>query len=341
MPADDMDGRQVPPVSGDARAHPSLGGTLVLGAALTVIWCAVAAAYAVLGAGGRETEDGTIPAAFAVLVVVLPVALIWLSVVGAHSIRTLRSDIDRLQNTIAELKRAQRGAAAGGTTPAPPAARDAAAAVPAEGGAFASRRDKARTVPSADRSAPHTAPSMPAGRAAGRGEQPSLALGTPTEAMGDPLEPPDLIRALDFPESAEDRDGFRALRRALAHHETARLIRAAQDVLTLLSEEGLYMDDLVPDRARPEIWRRFADGERGRAVAALGGIRDRDALALVAARMRGDAVFRDAVHHFLRQFDRSLARFCADAEDAQIARLGDTRTARAFMLLGRAAGSFD
>jgi hypothetical protein len=57
--------------------------------------------------------------------------------------------------------------------------------------------------------------------------------------------------------------------------------------------------------------------------------------------MRRDHIFRDAVHHFLRQFDRTLAAFEPEATDAEIARLSETRTARAFMLLGRVAGTFN
>ena len=94
-------------------------------------------------------------------------------------------------------------------------------------------------------------------------------------------------------------------------------------------------------RARPELWRRFAQGERGGAVAALGGIRDRRALAIAGGRLRGDPVFRDAAHHFLRRFDRMLADLEPAASDAQIAGLTDTRTARAFILLGRVMGIFD
>ena len=101
------------------------------------------------------------------------------------------------------------------------------------------------------------------------------------------------------------------------------------------------MDDLKPDRARPELWRRFATGERGRGVAALGGVRDRSSLALTAGRMREDPVFRDAAHHFLRTFDRAVQDFEKNAGDAELASLADTRTARAFMLLGRVTGIFD
>ena len=112
-------------------------------------------------------------------------------------------------------------------------------------------------------------------------------------------------------------------------------------MLNLLAQDGIYMDDLKPDRARPELWRRFAQGERGREITSLGGIRDRSSLALSAGRMRGDTIFRDVAHHFLRQFDRTFAEFEKNASDQDIAEMAETRTARAFMLLGRVTGSFD
>jgi hypothetical protein len=173
------------------------------------------------------------------------------------------------------------------------------------------------------------------------GDQGALELGTPAEALAPPLAHGDFIRALHFPETAEDEAGFAALRRALKDRKAAQLIQAAQDVLTLLSQDGIYMDDLHPDRARPEVWRQFAQGVRGREVAALGGVRDRSSLALTAARMKQDPIFRDAVHHFLRRFDQLFAAFAEEATDAEITALAETRTARAFMLVGRVAGTFD
>ena len=171
-------------------------------------------------------------------------------------------------------------------------------------------------------------------------DQPALALGTQADDIAQPLSSEDFIRALNFPETAEDEAGFASLRRALKNRASAQLIQAAQDVLTLLSQDGIYMDDLIPDRARPEIWRQFGQGVRGRSIAALGGIRDRSSLALASGRMKQDPIFRDAAHHFLRLFDKTFARFEGDASDEDIARLAETRTARAFRLLGRVAGTF-
>ncbi|SHI81990.1 hypothetical protein [Wenxinia saemankumensis] len=170
--------------------------------------------------------------------------------------------------------------------------------------------------------------------------QASLALGA-AAAQVEPLARPLFVRALNFPDHDGDAEGFAALRTALSDRKGRQLIQSAQDVLTLLSQDGIYVDDLAADRARPEIWRRFARGERGRAVAQLGGIHDRTAIAMVAARMREDLIFRDTAHHFLRHFDRMLVEFEDGAEDAELAQLATTRTARAFMLIGRATGAFD
>lgn len=187
---------------------------------------------------------------------------------------------------------------------------------------FFSRRGAAATLPSAAEGEPRLA----------------LEDAAPVQAAG--LGPSDLVRALHFPEDADDTEGFDALRVALSDSRTAPLIRAAQDVLTHLAQEGIYMDDLRPDRARPEFWRAFAQGARGALVAPLGGIRDRSCLALTAARMRNNPDFKAAAHLFLREFDKVLASFEKVADDAQIAALGETRSARAFMLLGRVSGVF-
>ena len=251
-------------------------------------------------------------------------------------------EAQRLQASVEAMRHAYLANMQGGTTLKPSMERRldeiAQSTKQAEStlASFASRRDGALTQASADRKAALATPPPDA-----QAEQPALALGTPAEALRAPLSVNDFIRALQFPESPDDKDGFRALRLALEDRDVAKLIRAAQDVLTLLSQEGIYMDDLKPDRAHPDIWRRFAKGERGRAIAGLGGIRDRSSLALTAARMREDAVFRDAAHHFLRSFDRAVAAFEPNATDTELAQLAETRTARAFMIFGRAMGLFD
>lgn len=307
----------------------------MLAAALSLVWVVAVVAYVLTA---PEGVGGLLSTVMTLLVVTVPLALIWAAVVTLRAVRSLREEATRLQAAVDAMRNAyvasQQTQAAAVMRPAerPPEAPPRLEA----SGTFASRRDHGQTVPSADRKA---ALAMP--RPAPAEEQPALALGTPAEELRPPLSVPDFILALNFPDSPDDTAGFRALRLALEDRTVAKLIRAAQDVLTLLSQEGIYMDDLTPDRARPEVWRKFAAGERGRSIAGLGGIRDRSSLALTAGRMREDPVFRDAAHHFLRTFDRTFATFEKNATDSELADLANTRTSRAFMLFGRVTGTFD
>lgn len=308
--------------------------------ALALIW--VVAIIAQLILSPDEVLTGPLSILMLLLMVFLPLALLWGIVSTARTIRALREEASRLQVAVDAMRHAYVVGQQGGATGQPSVEKKldeiAAAQRKTETALamFTSRRDTSLTVPSADRKAALTMPIRVASD-----EQPLLALGTPAEELRPPLTVADFVRALHFPESPEDKAGFRALRLALEDRKTSRLIRAAQDVLTLLSQEGIYMDDLKPERCRPEVWRRFASGERGREIAGLGGIRDRSSLALTASRMREDPVFRDAAHHFLRSFDKTFAEFEKNATDAELADLAETRTARAFMLLGRVTGTFD
>ncbi|MBW7920678.1 MAG: hypothetical protein H3C51_01100 [Rubellimicrobium sp.] len=242
----------------------------------------------------------------AIILVLLPPAVIALAVVLSRAVRLLGAEGARLAWAVAEL---QGLASPARTAPPPP--------------------------PQAAEPPPVAAPAQPAAPA---DPEPQLALAAP-EAEA-PLARDDLVRALNFPEDEQDAEGIAALRRALGNREVRQLIHAAQDALTLLSQDGIYMDDLAPDQARPEIWRRFAQGERGHPVAQLGGLDDRAALGAVMRRMREDMIFRDTAHHFLRLFDRILSHFEPEAADEELIALSGTRTARAFILIGRAAGVF-
>ncbi|MCT8158933.1 hypothetical protein KVX96_02420 [Pseudoruegeria sp. SHC-113] len=311
-----------------------------IGVILTVVWIAFVGGFFYLMRGESAALSGLDPLHFVMVMmaIFLPVAMIWIGAWAAKSSRIMREESARLQAAIDALRLsyvAQQKAMESVRKPEVEKKLDEIAARTKETedriATFTSSREKGEAVKI----------SREVVKTATEEGQAALALGTPAEALQPPLSRADFVRALNFPEDADDVDGFTALRLALKHRDTAKLVQAAQDVLTLLSEEGIYMDDLRPDRARPEIWRAFAAGERGRAVAPLGGIRDRSSLALTAARMRADPIFRDAAHHFLRQFDTRFAEFADGATDAEIAAFSGTRTARAFMLLGRVSGTFN
>lgn len=321
-----------------ARPDRGLAAADFIAIALSGIWLVAVAIYFFTLPPAEDTTQGSFLAAM--LGIFLPIALIWIGATVIKTARVMREEAARLQSAIDAMRQAyvsQAQTSGMGIKPSVERKLDEiASAAKQTQNAVATFATSRETVVSQQ-------PLQPAlvkpGTAAD--SQPTLALGTPAESMSPPLSVDDFIGALDFPEDENDTEGFRKLRRALADRESSKLVRASQDVLTLLSQDGIYMDDLHPDRSRPELWRSFAKGERGPAVAGIGGVHDRSSLALASGRMRSDAVFRDAVHHFLRQFDQTFARFAESASDQHITRLADTRTARCFMLMGRVTGTFD
>jgi hypothetical protein len=321
---------------------PRLSGPEKAALVLSAMWLVLGAVvFTVFGLAGT---DGALDFLVITLVIFLPVAMVWVAATAARTARVMREESARLHAAIDAIRQAyisqsQALSAPGGGQTSVARKLDEIAAAQRKTETALATFSSSRPLPSvlsARSIAPPPAPAAP-----GDDAQVALPLGTQADDMRPPLERADFIRALNFPETAEDKEGFAALRRALKDRPTAQLIQAAQDVLTLLSQDGIYMDDLRPDMARPEIWRSFAGGARGRAIAALGGIRDRSSLALAAARMKSDPIFRDAAHHFLRRFDQMFSNFADAASDSDISDLSDTRTARAFMLLGRVAGTFD
>lgn len=292
----------------------------------SIAWLAFVAIVVSLAGGATSPEfDGRHLLVLGVTAFV-PVALIWLAAAVARTNRSLREETQNLRREIDDMKgdlaKAIKSAGALGT-------RETAQTAPAATEpvtTFASMRRAAVANAATDTAAPVAPQAAPA-------ESP--------QAPAADLSTEDFIRAMHFPETPDDNVGFEALRRALMHPDVGALVHASQDVLTLLSQDGIYMDDLQPDLANPDVWRQFAKGTRGRAISGLGGVRDRSSLALTAARIKEDTIFRDAAHHFIRLFDKRFVAFEETARDVDIRALSETRTARAFMLLGRVAGTFN
>jgi len=326
--------------SGKARGGITL--TDIVAIVLSVIWISgVVLFLAFTGKGDPGALPDSVISVMKFLAIFLPIAVIWVGALAARSARIMREESARLQASINAMRHTYVEQAQAGHLGIQPLVEKkldeiAATAKQTETAIATFTSIRGQATPDTDNK-----PAIPNGTPAQSDEQTSLALGTTAEEIAAPISIGNFIRALNFPEDQDDREGFTALRRALKDRHVAGLIQSAQDILTLLSQEGIYMDDLKPEPSRPEVWRKFAQGERGCSIAQLGGIRDRSSLALTSGRMRQDPIFRDAVHHFLRQFDKTFVEFEPNASDQDIVALSHTRTARAFMLLGRVTGTFD
>mmetsp|Transcript_3511 Transcript_3511/g.6295 ORF Transcript_3511/g.6295 Transcript_3511/m.6295 type:complete len:358 (-) Transcript_3511:183-1256(-) len=325
-----------------ADAGPRITGIEIAAIIVSLLWIVAVVVLGLSGSGDEEVAEAAptgLSQLLSILAVILPLALIWVAAMAARTARALRQEAARLQASIDAMRAAYVEQQQRQSMEMKPdlvqKLDDLVAAQQAADTKLATFTSLRSVAPAEVRAAVSPAASE------ADTAQPQPALGLVQEVEAEPISVADFIKALNFPENEHDKEGFRTLRRALEDRATERLIRASQDVLTLLSQDGIYMDDLRPDRSKSEVWRRFAKGERGRPIAALGGIHDRSSLVLAAGRMRKDPVFRDAVHHFLRHFDRTFMEFEKNASDEEISHLANTRTARAFMLLGRVTGTFD
>lgn len=335
---DDHDSQQASSGLYDRPQIREVTGIEIAAVALSLLWLLGTVVF-FLVLEPRSEGVNSLQFIMTLMAIFMPVALIWVAAMTARSTRIMREEGQRINAAVDALRHSYVSQANGGTQanlePTIAKKLDEIAAAQRKTETAIAMFSTTRETQAA-RPAPEQVEPM-----RDEDDQGLLALGTTAEDLDPPLDNDSLIRAMHFPENAEDREGFSALRRALKDRRASQLIQAAQDVLTLLSQDGIYMDDLRPDLARPEIWRQFAEGIRGREIAALGGVRDRSSLALTAGRMKQDPIFRDAAHHFLRRFDKSFVEFEKTATDAEITSLSETRTARAFMLLGRVAGIFD
>lgn len=284
----------------DSLGRQSYRSLTVIGVVASVLWLGLALLAAWLMPS--QYSGGLMAWLVRALGLILPLGLIWFAVWTAQSLLLLRQEADALRETLDELR--------GG--PAAPRASGIAPAVP--------QRAPAQPL----------APAQP-----GRAQQ---AEPVPTAAPGPELTPTEMYFALNFPDGPEDREAVRCLRLALADPVLSRLIRAAQDVVTLLAGRGIYMDDLQVPETDPALWQRFCAGERGAAVAGLAVVEDTVTLGTAAEMIGSDEVFRDVAHHFLRQFDRMLSARAQIDDPNVLAVLAETRSGRAFILLAQVTG---
>jgi len=300
----------------------------------SAVWLLLVGLVALLGPEGAAPASGWTRIG-ALAGIVLPLALIWTVVGMMRALAELKAEAEDLRAALVDMAAAARTPAieagpraAGASLPASqPATQEARRPLPAARPA----RAAGLAAAAARRMAATARPASPSD------SQSSLDLDAPAPVT---VDRDDLIRALNFPDSPDDGAAVAALHAALRDPEAARLIRAAQDVIMLLAERGLYMDDRPPVPDRPGLWRRLAEGERGVALADLLAPSEPAAAEGVAAALRGDEVFRDTAHHFLRRWDKMLAQQVPGLDDARVMALADTRSGRAFALLAEASGSF-
>lgn len=337
------------------------GGARRWAAAASLVWVVVVLAYGIgfLSVASATETRGTLflDAMFFLVALVLPLGLIWLAAWLAEELRRQREIVTALAEVTAPLVAALDETRASLAHHASPEAI-ARAVGSAVGEAVAGARPADMSRPLGDLvagqarleavlarlAAPAGAPEARRDPAAAATPAPATPSTPAAETAPDGAAPAftwdQLVRALDFPRDAGDREGFRALKAAQQQPKLGETLQAAEDVLNLLSQEGIFVDELTLDEVEPSSWRRFMAGVRGAKVASIGGITDPQALEVAGRLLKQDAVFRDTAMFFLRRFERVLANYAKDADDHELVALAGTRSGRAFMILSRSSGIF-
>lgn len=274
-----------------------------IGAVVSIVWLVLVMVFAWLAPDDQAQDLGSW--LIWLLGVVLPLVLVWFGIWSARTLTLLRREAEGLRAALTQMRNDVPGVpdAAPPATPRPPA--------------------------------PRRAPPPPPETKQADTRQARLEFDTPD---GPDLTPTELFFALNFPDGPDDHEAIRCLRLALTNPGMARLIRAAQDVVTLLAGQGVYMDDLAVPETDARLWKQFAEGRRGADLAGLAVISDAGALDTTHDMIRQDEVFRDVAHHFMRQYDKLLANRVKVDDPAVLAGLAETRSGRAFVLLAQASG---
>ncbi|MEE2774541.1 MAG: hypothetical protein VYE27_06495 [Pseudomonadota bacterium] len=158
----------------------------------------------------------------------------------------------------------------------------------------------------------------------------------------DPIEItwPVLLRALHFPNDPNDTEGFLALKIAHQSSIISDVLRASEDLLNLLAQDGIYLDDLTIDQPPVEAWINFINSNREGLSRKLDCIGIEDRTPSLRQRVKSDIIFRDTALILIRRFDQMLKDRLEAADDNQIFSLAFTRTGKAFLIAGKICNSF-
>lgn len=154
--------------------------------------------------------------------------------------------------------------------------------------------------------------------------------------MGGALDWSKFVRAANFPESEDDTETLDALYDVLTDPEAAALLQSAEDTLATLADLDLYMEDFVPEMSPVTAWRAHLEGKTS---SGLTGIDSPIEQSRIDAKLASDSGFRKLTGRFVERYLTVLRRLFKEAgDDRLVLDLADSRTGRAYLLLGKPLG---
>ena len=156
----------------------------------------------------------------------------------------------------------------------------------------------------------------------------------------DPLTWELILKALHFPKDEHDLIGFSALKIVRKNNAFSKLLQVSEDFLNLIAQDGIYLDDLKIEPPPIEAWLSFISINQNRNKRRLNCVGIDRQIKRLKSRIKTDAIFRDTSLMLMRRFDVLLRDHLKLANDDQIFKIAETRTGKAFLIVGKLSDSF-
>lgn len=172
-------------------------------------------------------------------------------------------------------------------------------------------------------------------------EPPSLPFNTlPMSATRLQLDWSAVVQVLT---GTQARPGLRhILEKMKSDADVAAVLLLTDQVAEELRHDKVFLEDLSVEHVSAPLWARFSRGERGGDLVSLAGISDDVSAAIVRARLRNAKGFRTLSLRLMIAYARLLERAVDDmGVDQRLVELAETRSGRAFMLIGGLTGTFE
>ena len=143
-------------------------------------------------------------------------------------------------------------------------------------------------------------------------------------------------RAANFPESEDDVETLDALYDVLTDPEAASLLQCAEDTLASMADIDLYMEDFIPRLVPVSTWKNHLDGSGGDRIEGIDAPVEQSR---IRAKLGADKGFEHLCEKFMDRYEEMGRRLLNETDNEKlIVDLSNTRTGRAYLMIGEAAG---
>lgn len=153
------------------------------------------------------------------------------------------------------------------------------------------------------------------------------------------LDAATLTRAFNLPNDENDTEGYDAIEAAVKIESLSTLLQNSHQILYTLADYDLIMDDLEIDMGLISTWRKFATDSPEGMISSLGGTGTFLEIDKVTSIVAENNDFEERANSFNKQMEEFISQAIPQLTDDEIKDLAQTRTFRAFLLLGQVFNS--